>query len=73
MSTANESKLIAIITENLEVESNEILMTNIDRRYWADGPGHEYVGHLAFPDDLESLKMALDGNYYATCCFGAVC
>ena len=72
MSTAADSKLLAIIKENLEVEANDILMTEIDRRYWTEGAGHEYVEHLAFPDDLEALKMSLDGNYYATCCFGAV-
>ena len=72
MSTSADSKLIAIIKENLDVESNDILMTNIDRRYWADGAGHEHVDHLVFLDDLESVKMSLDGNYYATCCFGAV-
>ena len=73
MNTASDSKLIAIIKENLEVEANDILMTEIDRRYWADGAGHEYIDHLAFPDDLKSLKMSLEGNYYAVCCFGAVC
>ena len=73
MTTSADSKLIAIIKENLEVEANDILMTDIDRRYWTEGAGHEYIGHLAFPDDLESLKMSLDGNYYATCCFSAVC
>lgn len=72
MNTAEDSKLLSIIQENLEVDRNGILMTKIDRRYWSDGAGFEYVQHLALPDDLESLKTSIGGNYFATCCFGAV-
>lgn len=72
MSTAAESKLLSVIQENLEVERCDILMTSIDRRYWSDSTGHEYVQQLAFPADLESLKMTIGGNYFAACCFAAV-
>ena len=72
MTTAEDSKLIAIIQENLQVEENGILMTNLDRRYWSESTGFEYVQRLALPDDLESLRMSIGGNYFATCCFGAV-
>ncbi|KAK4942231.1 MutS protein msh4 [Elasticomyces elasticus] len=72
MSNATDSKLISIVTENLEVYDNGILMTDIDRKYWSEGSGHDYVQHLAFPDDLESLKLPLMANYFATCCFSAV-
>ena len=73
MSTAVESKLLSILSENLEVDKFDILMTSIDRRYWSETSGFEYVQHLAFPDDLESLKVSVGGNYFATCCFAAVC
>ncbi|KAK5050882.1 hypothetical protein LTR84_003441 [Exophiala bonariae] len=72
MSTAADSKLISIVAENLEVERSEILMTNIDRKYWSESSGHDYVQHLAFPDDLESLKLSISGSYFAICCFSAV-
>ncbi len=72
MSNAADSKLVSIVSENLEVDDYGILMTDIDRKYWSESSGHDYVQYLAFPDDLESLKLALRGNYLATCCFSAV-
>lgn len=73
MSGAADSKLVSIVTENLEVDDNGILMTDIDRKHWSERSGHDYVQHLAFPNDSESLRLLLDGNYFATCCFSAVC
>ncbi len=72
MKTAADSKLLSIIRENIEVDKFEIRMTAIDRRYWSDSTGQEYVQQLAFPDDLESLKVTIGGNYFAACCFAAV-
>lgn len=70
--TAEDSKLLSILRENLGTEDNNILMTSIDRRYWSEGVGYEYLQQLAFPDEHESLKLSAAGNYYALCCFGAV-
>lgn len=70
--TATNSKLISIITENLEVEKTGIRMNDIDRRYWSERSGLEYVQQLALPDDYEALHLQLAGNYYAICCFAAV-
>lgn len=72
MSTAKDSKLLSIVQENVEVERNDILMTSIDRRYWAETTGYEYLQQLAFHDDIESLKISIGGNYFAACCFAAV-
>ena len=72
-STAANSKLLSIIQENLEVERNDVAMREIDRRYWSERVGHEYIQQLALPDDLEALKLSLAGNYFAVCCFAAVC
>ncbi len=72
MSTAANTKLLSIIRENLEVDRHDIAMQSIDRRYWSETSGHEYVQQLAFPDDLESLKVSMGGNYFAVCCFAAV-
>jgi DNA mismatch repair protein MSH4 len=49
------------------------LLTFLDRRYWAEKTGHEYVERLAFVEDADSIKITLGGNYYAACCFAAVC
>jgi DNA mismatch repair protein MSH4 len=72
MNTAVDTKLLSILRENLEFEKYGIFMQSIDRRYWSETSGHEYVQQLAFPDDLESLKVSMGGNYFAVCCFAAV-
>ena len=65
-----KSKLYSIIEDSLEdIESN---MSLLDRRYWAETTGIEYIQQLAFADDVESIKTAVSGNYYAVCCFAAV-
>lgn len=71
--TTVDSNLVSIISENLKVESNDVAMTGLPRKYWCDGRGHEYIQRLAFPDDVESLKTLAGGNFFATCCFAAVC
>jgi DNA mismatch repair protein MSH4 len=72
MSSATDSKLCSILKENLETDEFDIAMTALDRRYWSEATGFEYVQRLAFPTDLESLKVSLSGNYFATCCFASV-
>lgn len=72
MNTAADTKLLSVIQENLEVDRLGIYMQSIDRRYWSETSGHEYVQQLAFPDDLESLRVSMGGNYFAVCCFAAV-
>lgn len=44
----------------------------IDRRYYNEKMGIDYVQNLAFADDVEAIKISLEGSYYAVCCFGAV-
>ncbi|KAK5693497.1 MutS protein msh4 [Elasticomyces elasticus] len=72
VSTASspKSKLFSIIEDNLQdIGSN---LTLLDRRYWAETTGLEYIQQLAFAEDAEALKTAVSGNYYAVCCFAAV-
>lgn len=68
MNTARDSKLYYIIQENIP----DTTFTFQDRRYWSDRTGHEYVDRLAFPEDVESIKVILGGNYFAACCLAAV-
>lgn len=70
MNTAAQpkSKLYSVIEGNLP----HIRISPIDRKYWTETTGMEYIQQLAFRQDLEALKVAVEGNYYAICCIAAV-
>lgn len=68
MSTARDSKLLYIVQENVP----DTTCTFLDRRNWSERAGHEFVDQLAFPEDAESIKVILGGNYFAACCLAAV-
>ncbi|KAL4960291.1 MutS family protein MSH4 [Aspergillus stella-maris] len=68
MNTARESKLCQIIQANIF----DTTYTFIDRRYWAEKAGHEYVERLGFAEDVDPIKVILGGNFFAACCFAAV-
>lgn len=63
-----ESKLYSVVKANLP----HIRVTVIDRKYWAETTGMDHMCQLALRQDLEALKVSVDGNYYAICCFSAV-
>ncbi|KAI4951263.1 hypothetical protein J4E91_003972 [Alternaria rosae] len=63
------SKLFSIVEENLEDIGSKL--TLLDRRYWAESTGHEYIRSLAFREDIEAIKISVTGNYYAVCCIAA--
>ncbi|KAF2480700.1 muts domain V-domain-containing protein [Neohortaea acidophila] len=65
-----KSKLFSIIEESVEPLGTTIEL--LDRRYWAETTGLEYIQQLAFAEDVETVKTAVGGNYYAVCCFAAV-
>lgn len=65
-----ESKLLSIIKENLADLDSDLEF--VDRRYFAETTGLEYIEQLAFRDDVEAIKVAIGGNYFAVCCFAAV-
>ena len=64
-----DSKLYSIVKANLPY----IRIAVIDRKYWAETTGMEYIHQLAFRQDVEALKVSIEGNYYSLCCFAAVC
>lgn len=70
MTTAAQpkSKLYSVVEGNLP----HIRISPIDRKYWTETTGMEYIQQLAFKQDLEALKVAIEGNYYAICCIAAV-
>ena len=65
----NKSMLYSMIETNIP----ELLITPIDRKYWGETTGVEYIQQLAFKEDVEAIKVAIGGNYFATCCLAAVC
>lgn len=71
MTTAAQpkSKLFSIIEHNLQ----NLKITVIDRKYWSETTGLEYIQRLAFKQDVEAIKVSVGGNFYATCCIAAVC
>ena len=71
MTTAAQpkSKLFSIIETNLP----QLRLTVIDRKYWSETAGVDYIQQLALKQDVEAVKVSVGGNFYATCCFAAVC
>ena len=66
-SVQSNSKLHLIVESNLKMRIH-----TLDRKYWAETTGMEYIQRLAIREDLEAVKVCLEANYYATCCFSAV-
>ncbi|KAI9734447.1 MAG: MutS protein msh4 [Claussenomyces sp. TS43310] len=62
------SKMNAIVEE--EMVGSRIIM--IDRKYWSETAGLDYINQLAFLEDVEAIKVAIGGNYFATCCLAAL-
>jgi DNA mismatch repair protein MSH4 len=63
------SKLNVCIEENL---GHLGALKYVNRRYFAETTGLEYIQNLAFSEDIEAIKVSISGNYFAVCCFSAV-
>lgn len=74
MSTAAQpkSQLYSIIEANLQILPQTRLVI-LDRKYWSETAGNEYIEKLALRQDVEAIKVSVGGNFYATCCIAAVC
>lgn len=74
MSTAAQpkSQLYSTIEANLKswLQSRLVIL---DRKYWSETTGNEYIENLALRQDVEAIKVSVGGNFYATCCIAAVC
>ena len=72
MSTAcppnRPSTLFSLIQELVP----EAQINSFDRSAWSETSGLEYLQNLAFENDVEPLKVATKGKYYAISSFGAV-
>ena len=47
-------------------------MSSHDRSAWSESAGIEYIERLAPEGDIGAIKVAIQGKYYAICCFSAV-
>ena len=72
MSTSSPPNLKSKMYSVLEEEVIGSRITALDRRYWSENAGLDYIQQLAFSEDVEAIKVAIGGNYFATCCLAAV-
>ena len=64
-----KSKLYSIVETNLP----DLPLTPIDRKYWGESAGVDYIQQLALKEDVEAIKVSIGGSFFATCCLAAVC
>ncbi|KAJ3466231.1 hypothetical protein MRS44_006889 [Fusarium solani] len=71
MSTAcppnKPSSLYSLVTDLVQ----ESQVGAQDRSAWSESDGLEYINNLAFKDDIEPLKVATQGKFYALSSFAA--
>lgn len=72
VNTALSSNLKSNLLSIIEAELPDTAIEPLDRKYWSEYDGLEFIQSLAFRDDLEAIKVAIGGNFYATCSFAAV-
>jgi DNA mismatch repair protein MSH4 len=64
-----KSKMYHLIEENIPGAR----IITVDRKYWSEPAGLDFIDQFAFVEDVQAIKVAIGGNYFATCCFAAVC
>ena len=65
---SDKSALLAVI----EADIPDVPIFALDRRYWSESAGLDFIETLAFREDISSIKFALRGKFYATSAFSAV-
>lgn len=65
----NEPSTLFSLVQRLIPEAE---ISSHDRSAWAETAGIEYMEHLAPDGDIGPIKVAIQGKYYAVCCFSAV-
>ena len=60
------------LSSSIEENCPGVRLIPLDRKYWSEKMGLEYVQDLAFREDVEAIKVAIKGNFYATCALSAV-
>lgn len=73
VSTACAPNPKSSLCSTIEEELPDVPIVPLSRKYWSEAAGLEYIENLAFKQDFQSVKVAIDGNFYAICSFSAVC
>lgn len=68
-STLAESKMLMFL--NAEMPQN-VELRNIDKRYFNENDGSGHLQQMALGDEIEPLKVAVEGKFYALCAFSGV-
>ncbi len=63
-----KSTLVTLI----ETDLAGVPVVPLNRKYWSEAAGLEFVQALAFKEDVEAIKFSLEGKFYAICSFCAV-
>ena len=72
MSTACPPAAASVLHDLIGEHVPGVMIEVFDRSAWSEKTGWEYIEKLAFEDDIEALKVATEGKYYATASFSAV-
>lgn len=59
------------LRSTIEEELPWITIIPLDRKYWSETAGLEFIQALAFKQDIEAIRIAIQGNFYATSSFSA--
>jgi DNA mismatch repair protein MSH4 len=62
------STLFSLVQDLIE----EVPLDSFDRSAWSEVAGLEYIEELAFGSDVQPIKVAIQGKFYATTSFAAV-
>lgn len=73
VSTACPPSPKSCLYSTIEEELPGVPIIPLNRKYWSETAGLEFVHALAFREDLQAIKVAIEGNFYAICSFSAVC
>jgi DNA mismatch repair protein MSH4 len=72
MSTACSPNIPSVLYSLVQDLVTEAQIVAYDRSSWSETQGLDYIQNLAFQYDIEPLKVALNGKFYATASFSAV-
>lgn len=73
VSTACPPNQKSPLCEIIEEELSEVTIVPLGRKYWSEAVGLDLIETLSFREEVETIKFACEGNFYAVCSFAAVC
>ncbi|KAL5907657.1 MutS protein msh4 [Pyricularia oryzae] len=71
VSSAGPPNRKSVLYSIIEEELSDVPITTLDRKYWSEITGLAYIESLAFHEDVNALKVSVNGNFYAICALSA--